>query len=80
MHPTRALKLWMVLRMYGAEKLRALIRHHCAMAAWLADQVGGGARHMRGCGGLWSVLVVAIDITCGFTASRLPCVSVGSLA
>jgi hypothetical protein len=25
--------------MYGAESLRALIRHHVAMAGWLADQV-----------------------------------------
>jgi hypothetical protein len=39
MHPQRALKLWMVLRMYGTEKLRALIRRHCTMAAWVADQV-----------------------------------------
>jgi len=37
--PSRALKLWMVLRMYGAEKLRELIRHHLAIAAWLVDQV-----------------------------------------
>ncbi len=38
----RALKLWMVLRMYGADKLRELIRHHLAMAAWLVEQVRGG--------------------------------------
>ena len=29
----------MVMRMYGAEKMRALIRHHVDMATWLADQV-----------------------------------------
>jgi hypothetical protein len=28
-HRFRALKLWFVLRMYGAEGLRALMRHRC---------------------------------------------------
>ena len=37
----RALKLWMVIRWYGAEGLRAHIRRHCAWARWLADQVEG---------------------------------------
>lgn len=40
----RALKLWMVLRMYGGEGLRGLIRHHCAIAAWLVDQVRSDPR------------------------------------
>ncbi|MEM7622819.1 MAG: pyridoxal-dependent decarboxylase, partial [Planctomycetota bacterium] len=31
----RALKLWFVLRHYGAEGLRAFIREHVAWAAWL---------------------------------------------
>lgn len=41
---TRALKLWMVLRMYGAESLRALVRHHVAMAGWLAAAVAADPR------------------------------------
>lgn len=35
----RSLKLFFVLRCYGAQKLRAYIRHHCALAAWFAQQV-----------------------------------------
>jgi len=40
----RSLKLFFVLRCYGAEKLRAYIRHHCALAAWFAQQMQGDAR------------------------------------
>ena len=40
----RALKLWMVLRMYGAARLRAFVRHHVALAAWFADRVRADAR------------------------------------
>ncbi len=35
----RALKLWMVLRWYGAEGLAAYVRGHVAHAAWFAEQV-----------------------------------------
>jgi aromatic-L-amino-acid/L-tryptophan decarboxylase len=35
----RALKLWMLLRLYGAEQLRALLRHHIALGLWFADRV-----------------------------------------
>jgi aromatic-L-amino-acid decarboxylase len=35
----RALKLWFVLRSYGAEGLRRRIRAHLAMARWFAAQV-----------------------------------------
>lgn len=35
----RALKLWFTLRMYGAEKLQGLVRHHIALGEWLAEQV-----------------------------------------
>ena len=35
----RALKLFFVLRMYGAEKLRAYIRHHIALAAQFAQLI-----------------------------------------
>ncbi len=35
----RALKLWMVLRAFGVEGLRARIRRHCALAATLADWI-----------------------------------------
>jgi aromatic-L-amino-acid decarboxylase len=35
----RALKLWFVLRSYGVEGLRAIIRHHVALAAELAGWV-----------------------------------------
>ena len=37
----RSLKLWFVIRSYGVEGLRALIRGHCAMARQFADWVGG---------------------------------------
>jgi aromatic-L-amino-acid decarboxylase len=36
----RALKLWMVIRAYGAEGLRGRIRAHCAMARELAGWIG----------------------------------------
>lgn len=40
--PFRALKLWMVLRAYGADGLAELIRSHCALAqqfaAWVRDE------------------------------------------
>jgi aromatic-L-amino-acid/L-tryptophan decarboxylase len=35
----RALKLWFVLRSYGAEGLRALLRRHVELAAWFSEQV-----------------------------------------
>ncbi|HYH45498.1 MAG TPA: pyridoxal-dependent decarboxylase [Thermoanaerobaculia bacterium] len=35
----RALKLWMVIRAFGAEGLRERIREHCRLAAWLAGEV-----------------------------------------
>jgi aromatic-L-amino-acid decarboxylase len=35
----RSLKLWMVLKAFGAEGLRARIRHHCALAATFAGWV-----------------------------------------
>jgi aromatic-L-amino-acid/L-tryptophan decarboxylase len=35
----RALKLWFVLRTHGAEGLRAMIREHIRLAAWLAGEV-----------------------------------------
>ena len=37
--PFRSLKLWMVLRAFGAEGLRARIREHCAMARELAGWI-----------------------------------------
>ncbi|MDE2125520.1 MAG: amino acid decarboxylase [Armatimonadetes bacterium] len=40
----RALKLWMVLRAFGAEGLRANIRSHIALAAEFADQIRGSER------------------------------------
>ena len=35
----RALKLWWVIRSYGAEGIRALIRHHVALAGRLAERI-----------------------------------------
>ncbi|MGI8328761.1 pyridoxal-dependent decarboxylase [Actinomadura scrupuli] len=35
----RALKLWFVLRSYGAEGLRAMVRRHIELARWFATQV-----------------------------------------
>ena len=35
----RSLKLWWVIRAYGAEGLRPLIRRHVELADWLADRV-----------------------------------------
>lgn len=35
----RALKLWMVIRSFGVEGLRARIREHCSLASWLAGQI-----------------------------------------
>lgn len=42
----RALKLWMTLRMLGAEALRGRIRDHVAWAAWFADRVRSDPRFM----------------------------------
>ena len=35
----RALKLWFVIRHYGVEGLRSLVRRHVELARWLADRV-----------------------------------------
>ncbi len=40
----RSLKLWFVLRSYGAEGLRAHIRHHVAAASALADRIDAHPR------------------------------------
>ena len=39
--PFSALKLWFVLRSFGAEGLRTMIRSHVDWARWLAEQVDG---------------------------------------
>jgi aromatic-L-amino-acid decarboxylase len=41
--PFRALKLWMVLRAYGADGLAELIRSHCALAQTFAGWVNADA-------------------------------------
>jgi aromatic-L-amino-acid decarboxylase len=38
----RALKLWFVLRSYGAERLREMIRRHVDAAHWFTRQVNAG--------------------------------------
>lgn len=43
----RALKLWFVLRRFGAEGLRERIREHVALAAWLAAQIDADERFVR---------------------------------
>ncbi|CAI5487357.1 unnamed protein product, partial [Closterium sp. Naga37s-1] len=40
----RALKLWFVLRMFGAAQLRAYIRHHVSLARWFEAAVAADAR------------------------------------
>ena len=40
----RALKLWFVLRSYGAEGIRAVVREHVRLARWLTDRI---ERHPR---------------------------------
>ncbi|MDX1624826.1 MAG: pyridoxal-dependent decarboxylase [Gemmatimonadota bacterium] len=40
----RALKLWFVIRHYGVEGLRRLVRRHVELARWLADRVGEDPR------------------------------------
>jgi aromatic-L-amino-acid decarboxylase len=37
--PFRALKLWMVLRAYGAEGIAEVIRRHVELAGWLAGEI-----------------------------------------
>ena len=39
--PFSALKLWFVLRSFGAEGLRKIIRSHVAWARWFAEQIEG---------------------------------------
>lgn len=41
---TRALKLWWVLRSYGTDGLRRVLRDHVAWAAWLDEQVAAHPR------------------------------------
>ena len=45
--PFRALKLWFVLRSFGAEGLRRMIRNHVGWARGLADRVDGHPRLER---------------------------------
>ena len=40
----RALKLWFVIRHYGVEGLRALVREHVRLAQWFAAQVAADPR------------------------------------
>jgi aromatic-L-amino-acid decarboxylase len=40
----RSLKLWFVLRTYGIEGIRTMVRHHVEMAQWFAEQVVGHGR------------------------------------
>eukprot|EP00877_Chromochloris_zofingiensis_P002321 jgi/Chrzof1/1208/Cz01g44220.t1 len=40
----RALKLWMILRMYGVTNLQQMIRHHMALADWFATAVTADER------------------------------------
>ena len=43
-HIYRSLKLYFVMRMYGAESLRLYIRHHVALSQYLADRVAEDPR------------------------------------
>jgi aromatic-L-amino-acid decarboxylase len=43
----RALKLWFVLRSYGAEALRAMVRRHVQDAQWRADAVNDSPDPLR---------------------------------
>jgi aromatic-L-amino-acid decarboxylase len=43
----RAIKLWWVLRSFGAEGIRRRIREHCAMARELADRIDADPRFSR---------------------------------
>lgn len=40
----RSLDLWFVLRMYGSEAIKAMVRHHIALGQWLAQQVAADDR------------------------------------
>ncbi len=40
----RALKLWFVIRHYGVEGLKEIVRSHIEMARWFASQVSGSDR------------------------------------
>lgn len=42
--PPRSLKLYFLLRMYGAEFIRAYLRHHIALAAAFAQRVDADPR------------------------------------
>lgn len=45
--PFRALKLWFVLRSFGASGLRSMIRTHVRWAQWLSDRVDAHPRLQR---------------------------------
>lgn len=40
----RSLKLYFVLRQYGAESLREYLRHHMALAQWFGERVREDSR------------------------------------
>ncbi|MFT7646184.1 MAG: aromatic-L-amino-acid decarboxylase [Candidatus Poriferisodalaceae bacterium] len=40
----RSLKLWWVLRTYGAQGIRAMVRHHVALTEWLAAKLEADPR------------------------------------
>lgn len=42
--PHRSLKLYFVLRQYGAESLREYLRHHMALAQWFGERVREDSR------------------------------------
>ena len=52
----RSLKLWFVLRSYGAKWLRSYIRNHCTLASQFADMVRTDDR--------FEVVTVALGLVC----------------
>lgn len=67
----RALKLWFVIRHYGAEGLRALVRHHVALAQRLRAHVLADARFELVSPGTWSLICFRLRGTDDINATLL---------
>jgi aromatic-L-amino-acid decarboxylase len=67
----RALKVWFVVRHYGVEGLRALVRRHLALARRFRERVLADARFELAAPSPWSLVVFRLRAGCSATEDLL---------
>ena len=68
----RALKLWFVLRTYGAEKLKAYLRHHISLAEDFAAKIQADSRFTLAAPQKFSLVCFTLAVSHADQCSHIP--------